>query len=860
MNKKKLIPLFLLSGAFLLASCGETNSSVSSNENSAETSKDTNSSGGGEVTPVEEYFKITTRSDARYTLTPNKTSAKAGESISITVSVEDGYSIVAVYANSQKLEKSGDVYTFSMPEIDVVLRAELSVEGEITAQGGDVAAAFKKVEGSDTLWIAKGVKITNTSSFSVKVGNTTLGIRNVDRFRCFAPIEASYSSSSNGTLSLPGGSTYDFYYDSSLERPLYFKRTSVDVLPSNASSLENIFHSSVQSEYALYPSNVKKVTYSNSASAEKYVWQAYENNVSLATVTNTKTNAEKAFVYKSFDKNTNLYTVVDNYTEASNDPTKLDDTDDFSGKYLAVDNPYDDNVVDYSKQEMGKEAALFDSTHYSHDMKSIDFDIMYAYRVNMTQGDEFVLAQCDVTSSKTETGFRTKIDSRLTYDSSKNAQLTTDEKYHDEFAVTLNFNTDGSLLSGTYSNTRYDSLGYDFTNEKITNEKNGKLVKELSFSYEYGEPYATPAGGIRDVSSYFLSSSTLTKENVTLADSSVVSDTDTNKSKLHQGDSIDNSNISKYLTIKAPKTVWDIWQYTITASSNQDVLGYNASTKTWTAKTTGSTVVTVSNKTDKSVTLDLNVDVVYAATIGSFYFDHNYDGGDYGADDHAQKAIAFVGAQATYRLVASGEKGTPWASKNIPLPSDLVLKANGNDYGLTYSINWATGDITFDGSKVTGVEKNQSVRIVYTPETSYAQEGGLSSDSTLTITLKNLAYTAEDIKGTYTNTENSATLRLTGETAGSLATSNSPYKGSVTVGSTTYDFSYGFNAYSLGLPLHFADSSISGRMTYKEDGTIAVIMESTSYSGEDDGASSTSILGSFATDDEAESEVIFTRA
>ena len=260
------------------------------------------------------------------------------------------------------------------------------------------------------------------------------------------------------------------------------------------------------------------------------------------------------------------------------------------------------------------------------------------------------------------------------------------------------------------------------------------------------------------------------------------------------------------------------------------------------------------------MSLDLNVDVVYMATIGSFYFDHNYDAGDYGADDHAQKAVAFAGSQATYRLIASGEKGTPWAKKDIPLPSDLKLKANGNDYGLTYSIDWATGDITFDGSKVTGMEKNQSVTIVYTPETSHAQEGGLSSSSTLTITLKNLAYTAEDIKGTYTNTENSAALKLTGEEAGSLATNNTPYKGSVAVGTKTYDFSYGFNAYSLALPLHFADSNIDGKMTFKEDGTVAVIMESVSYSGEDTGATSTSILGSFATDETAESEVIFTRA
>lgn len=858
MNKKRLLPLFLLSGAFILASCTSNNPDVPSSGNGTNSSQNSASS-GGTLAPVEEYFKVTSRSDTRYTLSPNKTSAKAGETISVTVTVQDGYSVIAVYANSQKLEKSGDVYTFTMPEIDVVLRAELSVEGEITAQGGDVAVAFSKAEGSDTLWIAKGVKINNTSSFSVKVGNTTLSIANVDRFRCFAPIEASYSSSS-GNLSLSGGSTYDFYYDSSLDRPLYFKRTSVDVLPSNASTLENMFHSSVQSEYALYPSNVKKVTYSNSSSAEKYVWQAYENNASLATVTNTKTNTEKAFVYKSFDQSKNLYTVVDSYLEAANDSTKLDDTDEFSGKYLAVDNPYNDNVVDYSRQEVGKEAALFDSTHYSHDMNSIDFDIMYAYRVNMTQGDEFVLAECNVTSTKTESGFQTKIDSRLTYDSSKNAQLTEELKYHDEFAVTLNFNADGSLLSGSYLNTRYDALGYDFTKEKITNEKNGKTVKELSFSYEYGNPETKPAEGIRDVSAYFLSSSTLTKDTVTLADSSVVSETDTNKNKLHQGDKIDNSNIDDYLTINAPKTVWDTWQYTLTASSNQNVLGYNASTNTWRAKTTGSTVVTISNKTDKEVSLDLNVDVVYMATIGSFYFDHNFDAGDYGADDHAQKAIAFVGSQATYRLVASGEKGTPWAKKDIPLPSDLKLKANGNDYGLTYSIDWATGDITFDGSKVTGVEKNQSVTIVYTPETSHAQEGGLSSDSTLTITLKNLAYTADDIKGTYTNTENSATLKLTGEDAGSLATNNSPYKGSVTVGTKTYDFSYGFNAYSLALPLHFPDSSVDGKMTFKEDGTIAVIMESVSYSGEDTGATSTSILGSFATDETAESEVIFTRA
>ena len=135
MNKKRLLPLFLLSSAFILASCTSNNPDVPSSGNGTNSSQNSTSS-GGTVAPVEEYFKVTSRSDTRYTLSPNKTSAKVGETISVTVTVQDGYSVIAVYANSQKLEKSGDVYTFTMPEIDVVLRAELSVEGEITAKGG----------------------------------------------------------------------------------------------------------------------------------------------------------------------------------------------------------------------------------------------------------------------------------------------------------------------------------------------------------------------------------------------------------------------------------------------------------------------------------------------------------------------------------------------------------------------------------------------------------------------------------------------------------------------------------------------------------------------------------------------------
>lgn len=518
-----------------------------------------------------------------------KNTAKAGETVSFTVTVSEGNSLVAVKYNGTTIEPVDGTYSFTMPERDVILTAELVSNSDVSI-GGDLSVALTLDE--DGIYKAKNVTITNDSSlyYLVKDEKTgtfnKLNFQNFDFTKCFGRIHSSRDYKTY-QFDISGGFTYDFYYDpSNVDRPCYIKRTSVNTLPngSTISAFENLFDSGSQ-QPTTYPDNVKAVHYTNTKSQEEYTFTKYKDNKSFARVQELNSGKEKALVYKNLTGD--LYTVVDNYNEAANDTTKKEDNTSFSGKYNVVDEYTDNKSFEYLRND-----AKFDANAYSHNYFSLEFDIMYAYRVGFgTDESAYKLKSMKRNFESTATpsgGFITTITSSKTFDDES-------YKYHFEYEVVIDFNKDGSINEGTYIEKRYAEDDYDFTNDKFKTggKDRGTSIKELTFEYEYGTDLETAPQF--DTSDYFIKEIS----NVRINNDSVNSDKD--KNILKKNDWIEkNRGTLKYNY--APESALDDWQYNIISSSNTDVIDHSNSYTTYEAVGFGTSDVVIGNHTTNDVT------------------------------------------------------------------------------------------------------------------------------------------------------------------------------------------------------------------------------------------------------------------
>lgn len=857
MKKKSL---FVLLTALVLVSCGgqtsntssptssgssDTTSQTSETSTSSGTSSDissgdTSSSAGDSSTSVTTTYNIVLPSDSRYTVTVqgNITKAAKGDSVTFTVTASDGYTISHVYVDSTEVTGSNGSYTITMPGHDIYITAELSVNGDVTLQGGVTAVLTL---GDDGIYVAKDILVSSDTSFSYFVvgsdgGSTELESGMIDISKTLADVSPAYNSNYN--LDIAGGSKYDFYYDPTSPVPCYIQRSEVVTLPSSANSLQSLFDGSIKSENTSTLQGVKHVTYSNSVMGIDYEWTKYNDNKALAKVTAKDGQTEDKYIYKELTGTT--YKIVDTFdrgnyeVDAWNKPTYVyEDTSAFAGTYQigAYDLARDRNTetslyhVDYDIDYMSETMANYDLNRPDFDMESVDFDIDSAYRVEMTVADEVTYASLDISSvSNSDGGFTTTITSARVYDAtavSYNASAGITDKYYDEYAVTLTFDKKGQILSGSYLDTRWGENEYSLTSNVVTKIGSGTTYKSLSFTYEYGNPddMLQPF----DTSAYFVTSIDPVIKNSSL--------TNRDGNAVKVGDYLEEGRVVNDDIVELnslPSTALDTWQYHVLTSSDEEVAAWDDTYRRFTIFGAGTTTMKVGSFVSDAISKDVEVTAYADYSIRQFWINGTTSDVDTGS---TVLAYAYEKQSVTYGLGATAESQDPnySASGSVIPPADLTFTLTNADGSpdtsglkVIYNRNGVyNSSFTLDGSEV---EIDEDVTLTLTLNTSmyanYTKNGETITDGPTTFTVylyemdnsASLDTLVDD--WSYSDDSNTASMKLTKTNSGS---NNYPYEGSITVNGTVYEFNYGFSIFTWEIFVDFDTAGVYGDFWYIDD-------------------------------------------
>ncbi len=624
-NSVKLLTILACAG--LLAGCGDGASSEKEQSQSVSTSE----SGGGSsstsgITPETEYA-IIDRTGVGVNLTFSKTKAKKGETVIVNVTLDEGYVLLALYANKVECTKVNDTtYSFAMGDSPVSITASLNAVGDVTLSG-DMAAVFAKQEDGS---YKANITCENATKLLVNVGSNQYGYGAVDFDLSYADIDSVHVSSSKVTqFELGGNAIYEVTFDLRRgEKPISVYRTGILKAPSNADEIGSYFCGSYAGRNVLDGGayNVKglnHVEYRNSRTLVQYSWDLHLDG-SIAKAKNISTD-KTAFVYKAVKDN--VFTVVDEYIESGTDAdgnafdrTKLSDTVKYSGKYAIVDE------VSNSHYEKTLFEATRDIETPSHELHSINMGMQYGYSVGYVIEDELKACDRKFDAKKNDDGsFVTTVNSWKNYADSNNAHT----RY--EYAITININADGTLKSGSYEETYYTESNFNF-NDAASNGGSvkpgmeGKTIESSSYSYGYGEPLSTPIDF--DTAPYFITS---------ISNLKVKSNKDKTKEEGHvkfkevldearrdpNTKSIDDDSVGYTTTLHfdyAPITALDSWEYGIVASNDSSIVGKNVSRPLeWTANAPGTTEITIGNHSTNDVTIKTNVTVDEAPSPKGYY-------------------------------------------------------------------------------------------------------------------------------------------------------------------------------------------------------------------------------------------------
>ncbi|MCR4561623.1 MAG: hypothetical protein K5694_00235 [Bacilli bacterium] len=680
--KKNHIFLSVIAATFLLASCGggsaPASSSVASGETSSSQEQTSSSQEASSVSSAEESstatkYMVRIIKTTGITITPDKETAEKGETVTLTIVLDAGYSLTSLTMNNTALEVSGGKASFTMPNRDVTIRSQISVEGDVVING-DISAAFALEDG---VYVARNVRVETDSNIDILVGGTKLSSLALDNRKTFADISNFYGDK---TFKIAGNSVYDFFYDPSLgSMPLYVKRVEVIEAPSDVDSLHALFENArgIASDPTTYFDDVNEVRYTElrpaDALSRTYDWKKYENS-SLATITPYGEDNPTNFVYKSIEDD--KYIVVDNYLEGApitevlpynggstttiaDDSNLLDygrnqDTVAFSAKYDLVDS-FEDGKFNWQytadsaicDRETYSHDANFDVYAFSHDVQSISREIYRSYYTGFTIEEDLVRANVDISSVTNDDGtFTTTVNSFKEYapqtggGSGTYAVMSKDTYIKYSFVMT--FTKAGAPLSGVYDEKVYYSADYNFTTHTFINEAAGTRVKKLTWDYTYGE--ALEGKPTFDTTPYF----------ATKVAGHIKGTKGTN---IVGGGERVASNYMDTNTLQltvTPATALDGWQYGVTASSNESVIGpeYDYGYH-WISSTenAGVSTLTVSNHVDNDVTCTIDVEVKLS-TIRNFYINNlvNYYGEEFFTS--ADTFNMYGGTSLTFNLCA----------------------------------------------------------------------------------------------------------------------------------------------------------------------------------------------------------------
>lgn len=770
-NKALLVAL--LGAGLTLASCGGTETSSStpaestttSASSEAEASSETHGESSSESvslpdssdtssTPdvVEDYLVDIVETTGVH-ITSNLERAKPGDTVTLTVTVDPGYVLTSLTMNGETLAANGDgTYSFTMPDRDAKIRATVTVEGEVTI-GGSVSAAF--TENGDGTWTAHNVEIPAAGGqIYIRVspnGGTSdlLGYSDLDIYKCFGNITYYYSSDTDigsvaedlgiqvsedkgrGSLILLGGNAaYDITYDPAAELKLSVQRTKVTSLPTTSEQLYSLFDGSILSEAPTYPAGVTGVDYYDSAAGvngEDYHYVKYADGSSHATVKDHDTGETTANVYKEIvtkDGRKQLI-VVDNYlrgrtyTDLSGGTASLEgdslaaaDVEAYSGRYDVVDTV----TEGYSRYQYDERDAAFLAGSYDHTMREIDMVQYQAYRHSFEIADDLIRTELDIVPTKNEDGtFTVTIDSLKEWNPSASGTIynTMDVDTVGTWHVEMTFTEAGAILNGSYLLKKYTATNYNFTTHEFIGdpETTGTVLRELRYSYTYGEAAANPHDF--DYTPYFATSI-----------DPYIEVTGEERNVLSAGwDSIDDED-SIHIN-PSPSTALDAWQYGIIGSDNPDICrNEDGSPTTYQMYGTGAVTLTFGNHTDNSVTGSVEV-TIDGSTFHSLAWIPYYEGGIYSDENilTASNLQIYGNSSHTVTLSPTPNNGTlfglEWTSDHEGL-IDLDLDAATGRCTVTALKNvteTTTVNLTFTSPYIDNVDGECVLQVTVVPGT-----------------------------------------------------------------------------------------------------------------------------------------------
>ena len=719
MNKKILFPLALILSTAIFA-CGEQQvsstpslDSTSVNPNVTTTAPQPTIPSVTPTTPVEEEYtvRVTAPTGVEYSLNKNK--AKKGEEVVLTItSLASGYTIKKVTLNNTEITGSNNVYTFTMPNRSASINIEVNVDGDVTLVG-EIAANLVLNEETG-IYEARNIKVDSPSkqvyfSYQIKKDGQAviLDSTDLDETKCFADITFAYGSNIKEELELASGCTYDFFYDPSAQYPCYVQRVSVDVLPQDVNSLYTLFDGFMRSDTACHEVGLTGIDYSlldtQSSTPLKlnYTYREYENNISYANVVDVLTD-KQYHVYKEYDETNNLYTVVDTYTKAlgNDDIFRLEYNNNgaHSAQLDVVETDSDNNT----RFEISKRKTLRNLNNPAHHGYYLERDFMDSYRVGY-QADDMTSSSVNISSTSLGEGFKTVIDSYIEYNVNDGAYVS-DRHEAFKFSVELEFTKAGGVKALKYEKVRFSKTEWDFSTHQPNVGQEGTIVKKVTMTGYYNS--LTSGKPSFDKSKYFISSF----DSLQFYNEKTKAPLD-GKSYVHYMDKIrlvkgsENDTLANLKEIKySPATALDLWQYSATKSSDENIIAKLATNRydEMTACGIGTSTVTFSNHT-KSSGIKKDVDITVLAT-QKFHSMYLNTGGDPVTTSYSANITA--GQTARFQVGV-----TP---SSAPVVFDAVVEPSGAEY--LSVVSTTGGYLVLDASGAKNITEPVTVRVKCTSD------------------------------------------------------------------------------------------------------------------------------------------------
>lgn len=626
---KKTPLLALLAAGALLASCGdgaEPPVPPTPGPDSSTTSQ-------GSAQPEETTYKVVIRASSGVKITPDKTEAKKGEIVTLSVEAPEGILVKSLLLNGKEgaIEKlSETAYSFAMPDTSAVITTVVDVTGDCVVTG-DVAAVLEKQEDGS---YRGQVTAESTAKVAIKLGGTTYSFVDIDHDHSFGYYDT--VTSGEATMSLAGNAVYEIAVHPSALAPITIRRVGALHAPSSVGELETLFNGDfagrgVLDGGAFFLRDLNRVSYKNFLSGDTYGWELYENDVSFATSTDNL--GDSSYVYRALKDG--QYVVVDDYLEAKKaadglyyDDSAKGDTRAYAATYAALDVLDEENDL-LRKYKIEAERAKSEIAMPSHNLYGISREIGEGYRYGFAIEDDLVASRVDLSSSEiTDEGFTVTVSSWKNYDPSASTadDATKIERY--EYDITLVFNADTTLKKGEYVAKYYDETNWNFSSSDLAQggsaKPNTKPETRRKMSVEYG--YGAPKQGAPefDLAPYFtqtLSDVSFTSKGMEKNVVQLNATLDEGRRPTQVPDTEDS--MSGYTSLMkatfAPSTALDTWQYGIVSSSDESVVGLSdRGLYEWVAKGKGDARLQIGNHLGKNLA-EVDVKVANSVKVTGYF-------------------------------------------------------------------------------------------------------------------------------------------------------------------------------------------------------------------------------------------------